>query len=258
MDAHAMEVLSEAGLQVDVIETDPGPVELLPSADHRVRLHAAAPVRGVCGGQAFVYSRGDLDIVAAGQSDRWIEHDPGVSIVVRLAPALLDRTAQEAGRARGRLQPRHQFRDLRLEHIVWALEAERQAGSPGGRLYRDGLGTALAVRLLGGYALAQPAARGLSPAQSRRVIDYIEAHLDQDLSLRVLAGVAHYSSSHFKTLFKHSLGMPVHEYVMRRRVQRARVLLEQGHMPASQVALAAGFSHQSHMARCMRRLAGRR
>lgn len=96
----------------------------------------------------------------------------------------------------------------------------------------------------------------MSAAQTRRVLDYIEAHLDQDLSLDVLAGAAHYSSSHFKTVFKRTLGVPVHEYVMQRRVERAKVLLQRGDLPASQVALEAGFAHQSHMARCMRRLLG--
>jgi AraC family transcriptional regulator len=57
-------------------------------------------------------------------------------------------------------------------------------------------------------------------------------------------------------LFKRSFGVPVHEYVIQRRVERARTLLLRGALPASQVALDAGFSHQSHMARCMRRVLG--
>jgi AraC family transcriptional regulator len=54
--------------------------------------------------------------------------------------------------------------------------------------------------------------------------------------------VAEVSASHLKTLFRRSTGLPVHEY----RVH--------GELPASQVALEAGFAHQSHMARCMRRV----
>ncbi|WP_224249360.1 helix-turn-helix transcriptional regulator [Hyalangium gracile] len=64
------------------------------------------------------------------------------------------------------------------------------------------------------------------------------------------------SASHLKTLFKRSTGLPVHEYVIQRRVERARSLLMRGELPAGQVALEAGFSHQSHMARCMRRVLG--
>jgi AraC family transcriptional regulator len=88
------------------------------------------------------------------------------------------------------------------------------------------------------------------------VTEYIEEHLDQDLSLAQLAGVAGVSSSHLKTLFKRSTGLPVHEYVMQRRVECAKALLLRGELPASQVALEAGFAHQSHMARWMRRVLG--
>lgn len=259
MDESALAITpGRAGLQVDLVETPGGRVELRPLADLRIRVHSGEPVQGICGAQRFVYTRGDVDIVAAGQADSWHEDGPGRSVVLRFAPALLERTALEAGLPPGRaaLQPRHQFQDAHLAHIAWALEAERQAGSPNGRLYAESLGTALAVHLLGRYTLARKAPPGLSPAQLRRVVDYIENRLDEDLSLPVLAGVAHSSVSHFKTLFKRSLGLPVHAYVMQRRVERARALLRQGQLPASQVALAAGFAHQSHMARAMRRVLG--
>lgn len=251
-------VPGRAGLQVDLVETPGGVVELKPLADLRIRVHSGEPVQGLCRTQRFVYTRGDVDIVAAGQADVWHEDGPGRSVVLRFAPALLERTAQEAGLPTGRaaLAPRHQLQDAHLAHIAWALDAERQAGFPNGRLYAESLGTALAVHLLGRYTLAKKAPPSLSAAQLRRVVDYIENRLDEDLSLPVLAGVAHSSVSHFKTLFKRSLGVPVHEYVLQRRVERASALLRQGRLPASEVALAAGFAHQSHMARTMRRVLG--
>ena len=90
----------------------------------------------------------------------------------------------------------------------------------------------------------------------RRVTDYIEANLDGDLSLHLLAQIAGFGLSHFKTLFRHTAGLPLHQYVIRRRVERARLLLTQGDLPISQVAFRAGFAHQSHMARHVRRLLG--
>ena len=71
-----------------------------------------------------------------------------------------------------------------------------------------------------------------------------------------LAGVAAVSTSHFKTLFKRSTGLPPHEYVVHRRVERAKSLLLRGDRPSSQAALEAGFAHQSHMVRWMRRILG--
>ena len=62
--------------------------------------------------------------------------------------------------------------------------------------------------------------------------------------------------SHLKTLFGNTFGLPVHRYVVRCRVERARMLLLSGDLPMSQVALAAGFADQSHMANCMRRVLG--
>jgi AraC-like DNA-binding protein len=83
-----------------------------------------------------------------------------------------------------------------------------------------------------------------------------EANLDRNLSLDRLARVAGMSASHLKTLFRRATGVPLHRYVIQRRVQRARTLLEQGDLSTSQVALEAGFAHQSHLARWMRRLLG--
>jgi AraC family transcriptional regulator len=88
------------------------------------------------------------------------------------------------------------------------------------------------------------------------LVAFIEEHLDEDLSIARLAASAAISASHFKTLFKRTAGVPVHQYVLQRRVERARTLLAAGDLPASQAALAAGFAHQSHMARSMRRLLG--
>jgi AraC family transcriptional regulator len=123
-------------------------------------------------------------------------------------------------------------------------------------IYSESLGSALAIHLLGRYPAPLNSSRGLSQRQLRRVTEYIDAYLDGDLSLRKLADVADVSASHLKTLFKRSTGLPVHAYVVQRRVERARALLLRGGMPASQVAAEAGFAHQSHMARSMRRVLG--
>jgi AraC family transcriptional regulator len=236
----------------------PGLVELAAVPDHRVKVHASAPVRGSCKRQRFVYTHGDIDLMPAGESDVWEERDAGTSLIVRLPPALLRRAAEDMGLDpdRAGIAPRHQFKDRHIEHIAWALDAERVAGHPNGRLYAECLGTALAVHLLGRYPAIRESVRGLTRPQLQRVQAYIEAHLDRDLSLERLAGVASLSASHFKTLFRRSMGMPVHAYVVQRRVERAKVLLQRSALPISQVALDAGFAHASHMARCMRRVLG--
>ncbi len=246
------------GLRVDLFTALPGVVELEALPDHRLMIHAGAPVRGSCSYQRFVYTRGDVDILPAGLSDAWEPDETSTSLILQLSPLLLRRAAEDMGLNpdRAGLEPRHHFRDPQIEHIAWALDAERKAGYPSGLLYTDSLGMALSVHLLGRYTTPLRLPRGLSKPQLRRVTAYIDEHLDQNLSLALLAGVAGVSASHLKTLFKHSTGLPVHEYVIQRRVERAKALLLSGELPASQVALEAGFAHQSHMARCMRRVLG--
>lgn len=254
----SLELSPPLGLAVARYETSPGIIELAEAPVHRIRVHAGAPVRGTCGAQPFRYTRGDIDVLPSGASDRWHERDPSSALMLELSPRLVRRAAEDVGRDPDRtaLAPQHQIRDPQIEHIVYALEAHHRAGRPNGTLYEDSLGVALALHLLGQFAISVRSPRGLSRPQLRRVTEFIEAHLGDDLSLERLSVVAGVSASHLKTLFKRSTGSPVHAFVMQRRVERARTLLQRGEMPASQIALAAGFAHQSHMARCVRRILG--
>jgi AraC family transcriptional regulator len=252
-------LISRSGLRVDLRRYDAGPLELRAQPEHQLMIHAGPPVRGVCAtAQRYTYTRGDVDIMPAGMADRCLHDDSSVSLVVQMAPALLRRAAEELGLdpARTSLAPQHQLRDPRIEHIAWALEAERKHAHPAGALYADSLGLALALHLLRGFARPVSPRRGLSATQLKRVTSYIDDHIDRDLSLSTLASVAEVSSSHLKNAFRRSTGVPVHEFVVQRRVERAKALLFEGKLPASEIALEAGFSHQSHMARCMRRVLG--
>jgi AraC family transcriptional regulator len=119
----------------------------------------------------------------------------------------------------------------------------------------------LAVHLLRhfsapGSADVQPG--GVLPRHKlRAVIDYIHEHLDAELSLDHLAAVARISPYHFARLFKASAGLPPHQNVIARRVERARELLSgRDRPPLAEVATEVGFSDQSHFTRHFRRLVG--
>ena len=90
----------------------------------------------------------------------------------------------------------------------------------------------------------------------KQVLSFIEEQLSEDLSLERVADVAGISSSHMNMLFRQSMGLPVHQYVIQRRVELAKDLLLDSGMSMAEIALAAGFTHQSHMARHMRRVLG--
>jgi AraC family transcriptional regulator len=96
----------------------------------------------------------------------------------------------------------------------------------------------------------------LSCRQLAAVIAYIDANPTTNLSRRELAGVAGISASYLTVLFKRAMGISVHQYVMRSRIDHAMRLLSRGEMRLCEVAQEAGFTDQSHMARCMRRLVG--
>ncbi|HXG90814.1 MAG TPA: AraC family transcriptional regulator [Blastocatellia bacterium] len=96
----------------------------------------------------------------------------------------------------------------------------------------------------------------LSGRKLKEVLAFIEDNLSRDVSLANLAAAAGLSVSHFKTVFRESVGMPAHQYVIRRRVERAKGLLGEGNLPISQIAAEVGFAHQSHLAYHMRRVLG--
>lgn len=98
-----------------------------------------------------------------------------------------------------------------------------------------------------------PLARGgLPPGTLRRVRDYVEAHLEDNVSIQALADAAGLSMYHFARAFKQSEGITPHEYLVRCRVRRARELLNSTELPLAEIASACGFSDQSHCARRFR------
>jgi AraC-like DNA-binding protein len=105
-------------------------------------------------------------------------------------------------------------------------------------------------------AAPEPSRGGLSPAVTRRVCDYIEGHLDEKMRLDGLAALSGLSTDHFARAFHRSMGVPPHTYLLRRRLEHVEHMLRETRAPLSEIALATGFSDQSHLARHFRRWAG--
>jgi AraC family transcriptional regulator len=139
-------------------------------------------------------------------------------------------------------------------------QLELGQGGGGGRLYVESLGTALAVHLLRRYGVSNRRANlykgGLAPALLRRVIEYINANLSDELRLGELAGITGLSAHHFGQAFRSATGKPPHRYVIEKRIHRARELLREANTPIAEIANAVGFSSQSHLTINFRRLTG--
>jgi len=97
---------------------------------------------------------------------------------------------------------------------------------------------------------------GLPPRALRRVREFIEAHLERNISIEALATTAGLSMYHFARAFKQSEGVTPHEYLVQCRVRRAQDLLAATDLPLSEIALASGFADQSHCARRFREHVG--
>jgi len=93
---------------------------------------------------------------------------------------------------------------------------------------------------------------GLPPGVLRRVRAHIDASLEADIDLADLAAVANLSRCHFARAFKQSVGATPHDYLVQRRLERAQELLTETEMPLAEIALATGFSDQSHFSRRFR------
>lgn len=92
--------------------------------------------------------------------------------------------------------------------------------------------------------------------KSRRVKEYIESNLDRPIRNSELADVARLSRSHFCRAFHNSTGNPPHEYIIRRRIERAQQLMRSTRTPLNQIALECGLVDQAHLARLFRRVVG--
>lgn len=253
------------GFEAATYDITSGVAERAPAINYVMVMHASSPVPGTakCEGPILyrIMRPGDIDIVPLGCAAAWRDDGPGRVLNVRLSPSLLRSTAEGMKYINPdafHIVPQLHLKDPILEHLGWALFTELEEGNQRDRLFADSIGTALASRLLTRFATAQTISRapGLSRRQLQRVIDYIAENLSDNLSLAELALVAGVSVSHFKALFRRSVGAPVHQYVIRQRVDFAVRLLSRQEARLSEVAQHAGFADQSHMTRCMRRTIG--
>ena len=251
------------GLTARLARASPGRHPSVVTAEHRLAFYASGPIGTDCGADGVrrrgLTTPGDFDFVPGGGLGFWEDDAPIDIVSIRLAPELVDEAAEALGAPGGRVQlaPRLGARDPVVSHVAHALRAELETPAHAGRLYADGLAAALAARLVQDFAVRPTAVRQtLSKPKLRRLIDYVEANLEAELSLAELAAVAGLSVPHLTALFRRTMGQSLHRYVVERRVSRARSLLLDGRASIAETALSVGFAHQSHLARWMKRLLG--
>src|SRR5262249_17991729 len=173
--------------------------------------------------------------------------------------------APAGGRARARRRrpgPRSDGRALpRLRATMLAIDAELTSDDAGGPLASESLGNVLAVHLIRHVLAPRQTVRGrdgtLPRGRLRAVVEYIEEHLDASPTLEQMPAVARVTAYHFARQFKAATGLPPHQYVILRRVERAKQLLQGGNgFSLAEVASHVGFSDQSQFSQHFKRLVG--
>ena len=181
-----------------------------------------------------------------------------------LEPGLVSRVAAEAfdlDPARLTVPPLDALDLPHLRAAMLAVDAELTAGGSGGPLAAESLANVLAVHLIRHVmAPRQPARRrdGTLPrVKLRAVVEYVEEHLDPGPTLEQMAAIARLSPNYFVSQFRRATGLPPHQYVIARRVERAKQILQTGSdFSLAEVAAHAGFSDQSQFSHHFKRTVG--
>ena len=205
------------------------------------------------------YETGDLWINPAGVpfSHRISGHNQFVLLTLE-PQKLIELLPEGASLGHSAFRREHRSKDKHLQMLMQTLLLEAEMGGPNGQLYVDSLSTALSAHFVNHYSLEQPnlvATHTSERQRLRHVTDYIEAHLIKDMSLSDLALQAGLSKFHFSRLFKQTIGLTPHKYVVRRRIEHAARQLKQG-QSITQVAHQLGFSDQSHFTRVFKQIKG--
>jgi AraC family transcriptional regulator len=157
--------------------------------------------------------------------------------------------------------PRFLARDGVIEAVLCAMEFELRNGSPWGSLYAESASEFIAEHLVHKHSSLAPRPAlvrgGLSQRHLKLVLDYIHDNLADAITLRTMADLVGVSPRHFERAFRQAMGVPVHKYVVYRRLDAARaLLLAQPALSIEAVAAQLGFANSSHLSRHFRRRTG--
>jgi AraC family transcriptional regulator len=204
---------------------------------------------------------GAVSFIPAGRKRRgWYRGDAFEVANIALPPETIARVAgPQAQLERLEFVPATNRRDPYIHSLVLALRDEMENGGVAGRLFVETAVAALSLHLVRRYSslTPRPASLPALPADKlRMLLDYIEDHLSQDVSLASLAQRVEMSADSLARRFKQAMGMPPHRHVMIRRLERAKDLLRESELSLAEIAYVVGFSSQSHFTTVFRQHTG--
>src|SRR5436305_13048294 len=220
-----------------------------------INLSAPSTIQERLAGRQGHLGTGNVVILPAGAPTTWhLEREGEVRhLHLYLSPTLLQQIATSADIDPDTVEfvDTLGMFDPRIETIALSLLSELRSEGLGGRLYVESLANILGIHLLRQHSSVKqpslPRSVGLDRATLRRVSTYIEEHLAEDLSLSALAAVAYLSPYNLAPLFIASTGLAPHQYIIGRRIERAKLLLSTTNWSLAANALAVGFAYDSHL-----------
>lgn len=149
-------------------------------------------------------------------------------------------------------------KDMLVQQLSLAFLAEAEKEETASRLYSESISHTLMFHLIKNYSTANFQEKllsgGLSGNKLRRVTDFINDNLEQDLTLTEIAQVAGLSHFHFARAFRKSVGVTPQQYITNRRIEKAKELLAKSDLPIVEVGFQSGFKNQSHFTTLFRKI----
>lgn len=202
-------------------------------------------------------SPGQISIMSANQENAWEWSSAIDSLHVCLDPQMLQRTARDIDMSAFELVDGIGLENKAIYNIGLGLLDELRGEKIGSAAYVQALTQTFCLELLRGHCNVYPnepdERLALSPHKLKAALDFVESHLAQNISVEDIASAAKISPCHFAHTFRRAMGVSPYHYLLQRRIERAKCLLRETDAAISDVALATGFSSQSHFTACFRR-----
>jgi AraC family transcriptional regulator len=213
-----------------------------------------------CGSHKSLALHRDLCLFLPAGADSRMQFDGQAgSFALYFRPGVIASLLESEGKGADALAPIVGRHLPRVSHMLGLIESELRRPSLGSRLMIDGLLRAIAGLLVSNDAVPSAGAADriyLSPPKLKRVIDFIEANLQESIGLDDLARAAGLSANHFLRVFKLATGETPYHFLRTRRLERARQLLTDNAMPLAELALECGFANQAHFTAAFSREVG--
>jgi AraC family transcriptional regulator len=245
-----------------------GEISYFPMSQHLLVLMIRPPKKHYLRSEGLELDKplpaGSISVVPAGSSVFCSRQGSADSLFIYLEPSIVERVATESFEfdpTRTVVPPVVGLNAPELRSTMLAVDAELKAGGVGGPLMVEALANMLSVHLirhfLGPRQLAGQSDGVLPRRKLHTVIEYIMESLEGNPTVERMAAVVHLSPYHFARQFKAATGLPPHQYVIARRVERAQQLLRtDGELGLVEVALRVGFSDQSKFSLHFKRIVG--